>query len=111
MLENRSTSTKENIAYSRLIIEELKQQKQKENIQDKRPLPAYLPSAGRGLEQTREIGILTSNFHLFRAMQIAKKQGMKEICGIASPSDRVLFLHLCFRDGLAILKERLAGNL
>ena len=112
VLESRSTSTKENIAYSWLLIEELKKQKHKEDVQDPRPLPAYLPSAaGHGLERDRQIGILTSNFHLFRAMQIARKQGLKEICGIASPSDRVLFVHLCFRDGLAVLKERLVGNL
>ena len=110
-LECQSTSTTENIAYSRLMIEEIKERKQEE-IKDERVLPAYLPSTmNHGFSHTNQVGILTSNFHLYRATQIAKKQGMKEISGIASPSDRILFVHLCFRDGLAILKERLAGNL
>lgn len=112
ILELRSTSTVENIAYSRVLIEVLKKKKQEENHQDERALPAYLPSVmAQRADHSHDVGILTSNFHLYRAMQIAKKQGMMQISGIASPSDRILFVHFCFRDGLAILKERLAGNL
>lgn len=112
ILETNSTSTAENIAYSRLLIDGLKKKKQQEQHQDERALPAYLPSVMmQRPDQSHEIGILTSNFHLYRAMQIAKKQGMMRISGIASPSDRILFFHFCFRDGLAVLKERLAGNL
>lgn len=112
LLETRSLSTVENIAYSRLLIEDMRNRKKEENLQDERALPVYLPSVmGPEHKRTHQIGILTSNFHLFRAMEIAKRQGMEDICGIASPSDRILFVHLCFRDGLAVLKERLAGNL
>lgn len=112
VLETKSLSTMENIAYSRLIIDSMKKKKQEENHQDERALPAYLPSVlGQNRQHTYQVGILTSNYHLYRAMQIAKKQGMEGVCGIASPSDRILFVHFCFRDGLAVLKERLAGNL
>ncbi len=112
VLETNSTSTMENIAYSRILIEVLKKEKQEEHHQDERALPAYLPSVMmQRPDSSHEIGILTSNFHLYRAMQIARKQGMVRISGIASPSDRILFVHFCFRDGLAVLKERLAGNL
>ena len=112
VLETSSFSTMENIAYSRLIIDSIKQKKKEENHQDERALPAYLPSVlGQSRQHTYQIGILTSNFHLYRAMQIAKKQGMEGICGIASPSDRILFVHFFFCFGLAVLKERLAGNL
>ena len=57
------------------------------------------------------IGILTSNFHLYRARLIAEKQGLEDVCGIAAESDRVMFVHFCLRDGLALLKDRLMGNL
>lgn len=83
LLENRSESTLENLAYSRLLIE----------------------------KQPAKVGILTSNFHLYRARKIAEKQGMTEVRAIASESDRILFFHFCFRDALAILKDRIAGNL
>lgn len=112
VLEVQSLSTVENIAYSRVLIEDMRRQRKEENHQNDRTLPAYLPFAmGAEHRSTHQIGILTSNFHLYRALQIARKQGMEGVCGIASPSDKVLFFHLCFRDGLAVLKERLAGNL
>ncbi len=58
-----------------------------------------------------QIGILTSNFHLYRALKIAQRQGIAGVQGIAAKSDRVLFLHFAFRDGLALLKNRLTGEL
>ena len=112
ILEEHSVSTVENIAYSRLVIDTMRMKRQEEHHQDERALPAYLPSMmGRRPGNPHQVGILTSNFNLYRAMKIARKQGMQEISGIASASDRILFVHFCFRDGLAILKERLAGNL
>lgn len=89
LLEERSTSTTENIAYSKVLL----QQKQS------------------GQQDSARIGVLTSNFHLYRAVKIAQKQGIGQLYGIASESDRVLFVHYCFRDCIAILKDRLAGNL
>lgn len=87
VLEDRSFSTVENIAYSRLLIE------------------------SRGDRKIPAVGILTSNFHLLRAKLIAEKQGMENVRGIAAESDKILFAHYCIRDCLAILKDRLMGNL
>lgn len=87
LVENRATSTVENIAYSKILIEEQPERRE------------------------MEIGVLTSNFHLFRTRQVAKKQGLGDVSGIASESDRVLLLHFSIREGIAILKERLMGNI
>lgn len=83
ILEDQSTSTLENLVFSRPLL--------------------MKPSA--------KVGLLTSNFHMYRARKIAEKQGMEELRSIAAESDRVLFFHFCFRDALAILKDRIAGNL
>lgn len=83
ILEEQSTSTLENLAFSRPLLKK--------------------PSA--------KVGLLTSNFHMYRARKIAEKQGMEEVRSIAAESDRLLFFHFCFRDALAILKDRIAGNL
>jgi len=83
ILEDRSTSTLENLAYSRPLMK----------------------------KQSAKVGILTSNFHMYRARKIAEKQGLEEVRSIAAESDRLLFFHFCFRDALAILKDRIAGNL
>ncbi len=109
VMEPMSSSTVENIAYSQLII--------LQREQSKRDL------AGRGdgsvapgpylqvEERPVQIGILTSNYHVFRAGMIAKKRGMEDVYGISAGSDPVLFLHLCVRECAAILKDRLMGNM
>lgn len=108
ILENRSYSTLENIVYSRLLIEKDREEK-KAQWQKERPEHTFpaMPVADKPVK----IGIVTSNFHLFRARMIARKQGLADVRGIASESDRVLFVHFCLRDSLAILKDRLMGNL
>lgn len=85
-LEEQSFSTLENIVYSRLILE-------KEGAVEK------------------NVGVLTSNFHLLRSRMIAERQGLGEVYGIAAESDRVLMVHNSLREALAILKDRLMGNL
>ena len=108
ILEENSYSTRENIAYSRLLID--KDQESKKKVQKPQHLLKPLDELS-AIDRPVRIGLLTSNFHLYRACLIAKKQGLTDVSGIASESDRVLFCHFCFRDCLAILKDRLMGNL
>lgn len=93
LLEEQSYSTVENIAYSKILIEKDRQQKHMDTKKGAR------------------VAVLTSNFHLYRAKMIARKQELTDIRGIAAESDKVLFVHFCLRDSLAILKDRLMGNL
>lgn len=58
-----------------------------------------------------QIGVLTSNFHLYRAMKIGEKCGFEHLYGVASSSDPVLFIHLCVREAVAILKDKFMGNM
>lgn len=109
ILEMRSHSTVENIAYSRVAIEEYQAEK-KEKKQDN---PIFM-KPGTFLEvpdKPIKIGVLTSDFHVFRAQQIAKKWGIPDIYGISCESDPVLFIHFCVRECAAILKDKLAGNM
>ena len=55
--------------------------------------------------------MLTSNFHVFRAVMIARHWGMENVRGIAAGSDRVLFIHMCVRECASILKDRVMGNM
>ena len=93
--EEQSFSTVENLAYSRVMIEK------REMLLNRKPIPARQP----------RIGIITSNFHLCRAGMIAKKQNYGTVYGIASEADKVLLPHFSLRDGIALLKDRLMGNL
>lgn len=107
LLEDRSHNTTENIAYSKHLIEA---QKLKPQAREFLP-PVSNAVAGESEQRTAKVGLLTSNFHLYRTLKIAEKQGMEDLQGIAAEADRVLFVHFCFRDCFAILKDRLVGNL
>lgn len=109
ILEERSYSTVENIAYSRVAIEE-DQAKKKEYSQNKPNIK--VPGAFVEVpDKPIKIGILTSDFHVFRAQQIAKKWGIPDSYGISSGSDPILFVHFCVRECVAILKDKLVGNM
>ncbi len=126
--EEQSFSTVENLAYSKILIE--KQEKLlAENQADVFGAPgagmpgvAGEPAAGMqnpvkpgnsapAANRQIRVGIITSNFHLCRARLIAKKQDYDAVYGIASEADRVLLVHFSLRDGIALLKDRLMGNL
>lgn len=106
LLEDQSRNTVENIKLSAGLIEIQERWKDLVGRQ-------YLAQDYRGRDDTDRIriGILTSNFHIYRARAIAQKQGLSQIYGIAAPSDPVLFLHMCVREGFAILKDKFMGNM
>lgn len=109
ILENVSTSTVENIAYSKLLIERMEETKRMQASQGgKITVPGpYIQVE----EKPVQIGVLTSNFHVYRARKIAQKWGIPDVHGISAKSDWILFPHLCVRECAAILKDKLMGNM
>lgn len=104
ILEDRSTDTVENFKYSLEYID----------------------------DSNAKIGFITSNFHVFRAGGIARRQISREvsenqtshemsestkyqtgheISGIAAPSHSLLQVHYMVREFLAILKDTLTGRM
>ena len=109
ILETRSFSTVENIAYSRVAIEEDQARKKANRLNSP---GIVVPGAFEEVpDKPIRVGVLTSDFHVFRAQQIAKKWGIPDIYGISCGSDPVLFLHFCVRECAAILKDKLVGNM
>jgi len=82
MMENRSINTTENMKFSVDFIEDKK----------------------------ASIGIVTSNFHIYRSIKLAKAQGLTNVTGIASPCDSILFLNYMVRESVGILKDAVMGN-
>lgn len=91
--EGKSSNTKENIEYSRGVIQTMEALRKK-------------PS-----DREIKIAVLSSDFHVFRAKQIAKKMGITDIYGISADTNQVLFIHLCVREALAVFKDKLLGNM
>ena len=110
LLETRSTNTRENIRYSLEVIRSQEQWKERvfQQIFKEVGENAYAP--GDELDSIH-IGILTSDFHLFRAKAIAKKQGVRNVYGISAPSDPLLIPNLWLRECFAILKDKFMGNI
>ena len=82
ILEGRSTSTTENLKFSLEII---------------------------GLDHS--LGVVTNNFHVFRGTAIGKKCGCKEIYPIPSRYRSWRLLIYIPREILAIIKDKIMGNL
>ena len=82
ILEDRSTSTTENLKFSLEII---------------------------GLDHS--VGVVTNNFHVFRGTAIGKKCGCKEIYPIPSRYRSWRLLIYIPREILAIIKDKIVGNL
>lgn len=110
LLEDRSANTMENIQYSLEAIRNQENWKDSVFRQIFGEVAQNAFSPGDELDSIH-IGILTSDFHLFRAKSIARKQGVKNVYGIAAPTDIVLAPHLWIRECFAILKDKFMGNI
>ena len=77
LLEDESRNTVQNIQNSKDIMEEL----------------------------YNGVGIVTNNFHIFRAVQLAKAQGLKCVSGIAADSNVLYLPNNMLRECCGILKD------
>lgn len=83
VMEDRSTDTSENIAYSMALI-------------------------GR---KDVSVGIVTNNFHVFRGVHLAKASGFQDVYGIAARSNVYFQLNNMVREFFGIMKDLVCGNL
>ena len=58
-----------------------------------------------------KIGIISQNFHIYRALKLAEHQGYTDVCGIAASSEPVYQPHFMVREAFAIVKEKVTGNI
>ncbi len=109
LLEEHSTSTVENIAFSKVLIDRDRRNRKLREGPMEIPRGPGAPSLAP--DKPLEIGILTSNYHVYRAELTAARWGIENVSGIAADSDPVLFVHMCVRECASILKDRLMGNM
>ena len=80
VLEENSTSTRENLLFSAALT---------------------------GCDKKR-VGIVTNHFHLYRTLRIAENVGYRDAHGIAADSTRLMLPHYVARECFALVKELLA---
>lgn len=88
LMEDRSTSTKENLDFSAEVI----------------------AADGHDIEQTRVL-VVTTDFHVLRALKIAKKAGYQNVEGLAAKSVWYLVPTNYVREFLAVVKDKIVGNM
>ena len=81
--EDRSTTTAQNIEFSMALMDD--------------------PDA--------RTGIVTNNYHVFRAVRIARRAGLTNACGIAAKYTGYTKFHYMIREALCIAVDYLRGNL
>lgn len=59
----------------------------------------------------KSVGVVTNNFHVFRGVAIGKKCGCRDICGIPSRYRSWRLLIYIPREILAVIKDKIMGNL
>ena len=57
------------------------------------------------------VGIVTNNFHVFRAVRIARKVGLVDACGIAGYSTPWYLPNNLLREAMGVVKDFLVGNI
>ena len=82
-MEDKSTDTSENIAFSAEII--------------------------GGTD--KDVGIVTNNFHVFRGMMLARHAGFENACGISARSNIYFQPNNLVREFFGIMKDLVCGNL
>ena len=83
ILEDSSTSTAENMRF------------------------AYALAGAPGVSA----GVATSNFHIYRAVRIARSCGWRDVYGLAAPFSGIMLPHYLAREFLTVTVDRLRGNL
>ena len=58
-----------------------------------------------------EVGIVTSDFHVFRALRIAKAQGYEHAHGISAPSSAWYLPNNLLREAMCVTKDLIASNM
>lgn len=81
--EEKSTTTWENLLFSRKIIEE-----------DQKGRP----------HGPVKVGIVTNSFHMYRAMELAKRAGYRNLYAITAPTVRIMFVNYMTREFFGVLK-------
>lgn len=57
------------------------------------------------------VGILSNNFHIYRAVALAKACGYQQVYGMPAPSDPFMQLHYIVREAFALVKEKTLKNI
>lgn len=62
-------------------------------------------------KENDSVGVVSNNFHVFRAVKIAEKAGYENVCGIAARGEPFLQYNNMMREFFGVMKDFLMGNM
>ena len=105
-LEDRSTSTAENLRFSAEVIQ--KYEREMSGKEEETPLCGTNASPIRFV--SKNVVLVTNDFHVFRAVKLAKNLGYTDISGLGATEFFAVTIQYYVREFFAITKELLSGN-
>ncbi len=106
LLEDRSTSTMENLRFSAEVIQNY--EREMSGLKEEIPLCGTNASPIRFV--SKNVVLVTNDFHVFRAVKLAKKQGYLNVSGLGATEFFAVTIQYYVREFFAITKEVLSGN-
>ena len=106
LLEDRSTSTAENLRFSAEVIQ--RYEREKSESEEETPLCGTNASAIRFV--SKKVLLVTNDFHVFRAVKLAKNLGYTDVTGLGATEFFAVTIQYYVREFFAITKEALSGN-
>ena len=91
--EECSTTTRENLMYSARVLADSRQEVTIETVLGSK------------------IGLVSNNFHIYRALLLAEKFGYRKVYGVPAASDWKLQIHYMVREYFAVLKAKIRGDI
>ena len=88
--EDRSVSTRENLRFSRKLADSLYDSNKSSPVGER-------------------TGIVTSDFHMFRTLILARQEGYRRVCPLPAPSDPVFLPNYLVREFFAVAAAVLSG--
>ena len=64
----------------------------------------------RGIDLEQPIAIVSSDFHLWRALQIARRQGYAQPIGVAAPTPQIIRFNAWLREYFAVVSSWVLGE-
>jgi len=106
LLEDQSTSTAENLRFSTEVIQ--KYEGEKAGKAEETPLCGTSVKSVRFV--SKNVILVTNDFHVFRAVKLAKNLGYTEVSGLGATEFFAVTIQYYVREFFAITKEALSGN-
>lgn len=108
LIESDSATTEENLRFSAAVIARDVAVSGKKGESE---IPVMQESESVALGKEQKVGILSNNFHVYRASLLAEKMGYEHVSTIAAGSDWRMQVHYMVREFFALVKEKITGHI